>query len=205
MGEVLISVLAGLRACDEISGALRCRPPGPMARRERRAYRVVCKERTTQPAGLRAAARRGAAAGGHLLRCRFSTMAPHRLRRGALHLPARRSRRSASLISSQALTSTQRTRASLRVEVPFRDPMEDAVKVAIKAGGAGWEFGEGQDLHRPRSLSRPTPRFRRRSGRSSAVHPGTPSRCTPQVDSMSKQQCADDVQSGRPLSTKLSS
>jgi len=93
-----------LRACDEISGALCCRPPGPLARRERRAYRVVCKERTTQPAGLRAAARRGAAAGGHLLRCRSSTMSPHRLRRGALHLPARRSRQSVSLISSQALT-----------------------------------------------------------------------------------------------------
>ena len=102
---VYVDPFPGLRACDEISGALRCRPPGPMARRERRAYRVVCKERTTQPAGLRAAARRGAAAGGHLLRCRSSTMAPHRLRRGALHLPARRSRRSASLISSQALTA----------------------------------------------------------------------------------------------------
>jgi len=35
---------------------------------------VVCKERATKPAGLRAAARRGAAAGGHLLRCRSSTM-----------------------------------------------------------------------------------------------------------------------------------
>jgi hypothetical protein len=31
-------------------------------------------------------------------------MSPHRLRRAALHLPARRSRRSASLILSQALT-----------------------------------------------------------------------------------------------------
>ena len=35
---------------------------------------AVCKERATTPAGLRAAARRGAAAGGHLLRCRSSTM-----------------------------------------------------------------------------------------------------------------------------------
>jgi len=39
-------------------------------------------------AGLEAAALRGAAAGGHLLRCRSSTMSPHRLRRVALHLPA---------------------------------------------------------------------------------------------------------------------
>src|SRR5438876_3763346 len=60
---------------------------------------AVCKERATQPAGLRAAARRGAAAGGHLRRCRSSTMSPHRLRRGALHLPARRSRQNAHLIS----------------------------------------------------------------------------------------------------------
>ena len=35
---------------------------------------VVCKERATKPAGLRAAARRGAAAGGHLPRCRSLTM-----------------------------------------------------------------------------------------------------------------------------------
>jgi hypothetical protein len=99
----IVSRLCMLRACDEIRGALCCRPPGLLARRERRAYRLVCKERTTQPASLRAAARRGVAAGGHLLRCRSSTMSPHRLRRGALHLPARRSRQSASLISSQAL------------------------------------------------------------------------------------------------------
>ena len=92
-----------LRACDKISDALRCRPSGPLARRERRAYRVVCEERATQSAGLRAAARRGAAVGGHLLCWRSSTMSSHRLRRAALHLPARRSRRSASLILSQAL------------------------------------------------------------------------------------------------------
>ena len=35
---------------------------------------VVCKERATEPAGLRATARRGAAAGGHLLRCRSPAM-----------------------------------------------------------------------------------------------------------------------------------
>ena len=34
----------------------------------------VCEERATQPACLGTAARRGAAAGGHLLRCRSSTM-----------------------------------------------------------------------------------------------------------------------------------
>src|SRR5438093_5227334 len=64
---------------------------------------AVCKERATQPAGLRAAARRGAAAGGHLLRCRSSKMSPHRVRRGALHLPARRSRPNAHLIFWRAL------------------------------------------------------------------------------------------------------
>ena len=41
---------------------------------------------------------RGAAAGGHLLCCRSSTMTPHRLRRGASHLPARRSRQNATFI-----------------------------------------------------------------------------------------------------------
>jgi hypothetical protein len=45
-----------------------------------------------------AAALRGAAAGRHLLRCRSSTMSPHRLRRGALHLPARRSRQNGNLL-----------------------------------------------------------------------------------------------------------
>ena len=35
---------------------------------------VVYKERATKPAGLRAAARRGAAAGEHLLRCRSMAM-----------------------------------------------------------------------------------------------------------------------------------
>jgi len=74
------------------------RSPGTLARRERRAYRVVCKERATQPACLRTSARRGAAAGGHLLRCRSSTMFLHRLRRGALHLPARRSRQNVNVI-----------------------------------------------------------------------------------------------------------
>jgi hypothetical protein len=59
--------------------------------------RCACEERATTPAGLRAAARRGATAGGHLQRCRSSTMAPHRLRRGALHLPARRSRQNVKL------------------------------------------------------------------------------------------------------------
>jgi len=47
--------------------------------------------------GLGAAALRGAAAGGHLRRCRSLTMSPHRLRRGALHLPARCSRQNANL------------------------------------------------------------------------------------------------------------
>jgi hypothetical protein len=52
----------------------------------------------------RAAARRGAAAGGHLLRCRFSTMSPHRLRNGASRLPARRSRQNATFVLLQALS-----------------------------------------------------------------------------------------------------
>ena len=53
--------------------------------------------------GLKAAALRGAAAGRHLLRCRSSTMSPHRLRRGALHLPARRSRQNVNLFLREPL------------------------------------------------------------------------------------------------------
>src|SRR5947208_10814961 len=64
-----------LRVCKEIIWTLCCWPPGPLARRERRAIPgAVCGERATKPAGLRAAARRGAAAGGHLLCCRSSAM-----------------------------------------------------------------------------------------------------------------------------------
>ena len=46
---------------------------------------MVCKERATTPAGLRAAARRGAAPGGHLRCCpRLDDVPRHRLRRGRL-------------------------------------------------------------------------------------------------------------------------
>ena len=53
-----------LRVCHVITGPLCC---GPQARWQGEAGRQ------------------------HLLRCRSSTMTPHRLRRGALHLPTRRS------------------------------------------------------------------------------------------------------------------
>jgi hypothetical protein len=83
-----------VRACDETSGALCCRPPRPLTRRERRElgpkaqpYRVLCNKRTTQPAGLGAYSSKGQGGG------------------RASPLPARRSRQSASLISSQALTA----------------------------------------------------------------------------------------------------
>ena len=46
---------------------------------------------------------RGAAAGGHLLRSRSWTMSPHRLRRGALHLPTRRSRQNVNLFLREPL------------------------------------------------------------------------------------------------------
>ena len=50
-------------------------------------------------------------------------------------------------VSSQALASPVKPEKAeaiyahglLRVEVPFKDPMEDAVKVAIKAGGGATE------------------------------------------------------------------
>jgi hypothetical protein len=58
--------------------------------------------------GLEAAALRGAAAGGHLRRCRSSTMSPHRLRRGAWHLPARRSRKNANLFLREPLEDRHR-------------------------------------------------------------------------------------------------
>src|SRR5438034_2471183 len=75
-------------------------PPGPLARRERRAIPgAVCEERATKPAGPRAAAQRGAS------RAKLGILddVRHRLRRGASHLPARRSRQSVHIISLQTL------------------------------------------------------------------------------------------------------
>jgi hypothetical protein len=47
--------------------------------------------------------------GAPLLRCRSSTMAPHRLHRDELHLPARRSRQNATFIpDSEDRSNTQR-------------------------------------------------------------------------------------------------
>jgi len=51
---------------------------------------------------METAALRDAAADGHLLHCRSSTMSPHRLRSGALHLTARRSRQNADLFLREA-------------------------------------------------------------------------------------------------------
>src|SRR5437762_6932297 len=87
---------------------------------------AVCEERATKPAGLRAAAQRGAAAGGHLLCCRSSTMsdiafvaAPRICPPGArakvsilflhrpLHPAPRRSRQSANFILWRALGPLQ--------------------------------------------------------------------------------------------------
>src|SRR3989475_13090229 len=61
-----------LRARQERRCTFCCWPPGPLARRERRAYPV--RYVRSEQHRLRAAARRGAAAGGHLLCCRSSTM-----------------------------------------------------------------------------------------------------------------------------------
>ena len=73
---------------------------------------TLCLERaahgqiSAHPTHSRAATLRGAAAGGHLRRCRSSTMSPHRLRRGALHLPTRRSRQKCQLILARTLSRT---------------------------------------------------------------------------------------------------
>src|SRR5437867_7283423 len=70
-----------------------CWPPGPLTRREHEPYPgAVCEERATKPAGLRAAARRGAAAkGAYRLCCRAS------------HLPTRRSRQNVNLFLREPL------------------------------------------------------------------------------------------------------
>jgi len=70
---------------------------------------LACKERATKPAGLPAAARRGAAAGGHLLRCRSSTMKKHRLRRGAAHLPPGARAKVQTLFIDRPLEKRQRS------------------------------------------------------------------------------------------------
>ena len=95
-----------IKSWERITVALCCWLPGPP-----QAIGGAARGRSTQMRergssgllGLGAAATGGAAARGHLMRCRSSTMSPHRLRRGALHLPARRSRQSAPVIPSQAL------------------------------------------------------------------------------------------------------
>ena len=79
-------------------GYILLQAPRPAGEARATSIPVVCKERETKPARLRAAALRGASAGGHLLCCRSSTMALHRLRRGAAHLPARRERQNANVI-----------------------------------------------------------------------------------------------------------
>ena len=66
------------------------------SRREEEAMRAIVddeqrRDRRQPPCALRVPASRG-----HLRRCRSSTMAPHRLRRGALHLPARSQERGPS-------------------------------------------------------------------------------------------------------------
>src|SRR5436189_4723590 len=66
-----------------------CRPPGPLARRERRAITgAVCEERATKPAGLSRYAREGRVPSEARDPRRCPTSAASR----RLHLPARRSR-----------------------------------------------------------------------------------------------------------------
>src|SRR4029453_15465496 len=53
--------MSGTKGSRKNKFAFCCRPPGPLARRERRCVPgAVREERATKPAGLRAAARRGA-------------------------------------------------------------------------------------------------------------------------------------------------
>ena len=94
------------------------------------------------------AALRGAAAGGHLLRCRSSTMSPHRLRRGALHLPARRSRQNVNLflreplgISIPGYGRLQLRRFTMEAALSVLNEMETAglvQRTAIGGALAGW-------------------------------------------------------------------
>ena len=101
---------------------------------------LVCKERATKPAGLPAAARRGAA-GGHLLRCRSSTMKKHRLRRGASHLPARRSRQSVTFIHLRALTVDSSRQRFLLVVVNLKNRQEPGdCQNLLDLGGQMQEF-----------------------------------------------------------------
>ena len=83
-----------------------CRLPGPrifemtsVLNNKRFSYLNAINQRRS----LGAAALRVAAAGGHLRRCHSSTMSPHRLRRGAWHLPARRSRQNVNLFLREPL------------------------------------------------------------------------------------------------------
>src|SRR5207245_11308826 len=75
-----------VRVCEEIIWTLCCRPPGPLARRERRAIPgAVCEERATKPAGCPATRERGAS------RAKLGSLddVRHRLRRGVSHLTDR--------------------------------------------------------------------------------------------------------------------
>src|SRR5438874_10627164 len=98
------------RVCKEIIWTLCCWPPGPLARRERRAIPgAVGEERATKPAGTaprspvgRSPEGRGGGRASALLPLLCDVR--HRLRRGASHLPARRSRQSVHIISLQTLS-----------------------------------------------------------------------------------------------------